>query len=161
MYEDLHEFMDRLLLEGQPFEIYLTLSTTTAGTFTLDSTAWDWNGDGTAETAPFSNKMLVITGMSYEATIGDTSVTLDYLTIDGVECTPLDWYEHQSVATEEIKWDGMVKEDADDFHWPSIADHFGVPLVCRQAISAKLSEVGGQGDSLTLRFRGYAIDRQY
>lgn len=157
--ETLPEYMNRLMLEGQPFEIYLDLTSTTARTFTLDSTNWDWNGDGSTESAPFTNKMLVITGLSYEADIS-TGSTFDYLTIDGIECTPLDLYNRTSNATEIVRWDGFQKGMQYNWKWPVLTDHFCVPLVCRQEIKCKLS-ARGQGDTITVRFRGFAIDRHY
>jgi hypothetical protein len=157
--ETLPEFMNRAMLEGQPFEIYLTLTSTTAGTFTLDSTSWDWNGDGTTESAPFAGKELIITGLSYEATIV-TGSTFDYITIDGIECTPLDLYNRTSNSTEVVRWDGFQKGMTYNWIWPVLTDHYCVPLVCRHSVSCKLSDFG-QGDSITVRFRGIAIDRHY
>jgi len=157
--ESLPEFMNKAMLEGQPFEIYLTLTSTTAGTFTLDSTNWDWNGDGNVETAPFTGKMLIITGIAYEATIS-TGSTFDYITIDGIECTPLDLYGRTSSSTEIVRWDGFQKGLTYNWKWPTLTDHFCVPLVARESISCKLSSWGAS-DSITVRFRGIAIDRHY
>jgi hypothetical protein len=157
----LSDFMQRMMFEGEPFEIYITLNTSTETSFTLDSTNWDWNGDGVAETTPFLNKMLLITGMSYEATIVDQdSCIFDYLTFDGIECTPINWDGRESAASEVNRWDGSEKTGT-DFMWPRLSDHFGVPfLVVRQKIAAKLS-THGVGGVIVLRFRGYVLDRRY
>ena len=158
----LSDFMQRMMFEGEPFEIYITLTTSSETSFTLDSTNWDWNGDGVAETTPFLNKMLLITGMSYEATIVDQAACeLGYITFDGIEVTPQNWYERESAASEVNRWDGSQKDDDPTYMWPRLSDHYGIPaLAVRQKISAKLN-THGTGGTIVLRFRGYALDRKY
>ena len=158
--DTMEDLMERCYREGQEFEIYITISaTTTRQTFTLDTSNWDWNGDGVAETTPFKDKMFIITGMKLEITY-NSSFTFQDVLFDGIEATPLDWYGYVAGGSIVLGWDG-VQKGATAFKFPKITDHFGVPIAARHSIAIKASTCGGS-DSALVRIRGFCLPkRQY
>lgn len=135
---------EKIITEGELFQ--LKISTTDNDTsvvhFTLDSSNYDINGDGTDETTPFKDKMLWITGFKL---IFDIGTVLDYFNIDdrAVVDGAKEGFQVE-VAETGFYADGRTKKAAvpaaTDKNNPTVKELYGVDaLTCRKRISLKAS----------------------
>jgi len=156
--ENFDEFVART---GEPFNITTTiLASHTMQYFTLgggDDTGdnYDWNGDGTDETEPFKDKMLMITGLElYAPTAGSASV--QFLNIDG-----------KNVLGSIIPGGGV-------FFWsgrswgvgdvgPSLLYGWGYPWLCRRRIGLAVATTDDVTDDSGIKISlwGFAVDRRF
>ena len=133
---------------GIPFMIDLDITADTVdNTFTLRSTNYDWNGDGAAETAPFKDYRLVITGIDFE--IGTITGTAS-LKVDN----KLIYSETASSAAISEHFDGTSKGSSAP-NYPKVSDIFGKNLDCYGNIT--VSKSAAPGATSTCRFYGYAV----
>ena len=140
--------VEQLLRVGKPFAISMTIAASiTDDSFVLASTDYDWNGDGTDETAPFASYSLVITAI--ELQIGSATGT-NRLVIDDVEV----YKTTVSGAATALYWDGSA-DTSNNLKNPNVTDIFGGPIFMRDSFTVKKS--GAPSGTATTVIRGVAV----
>lgn len=143
---------DELLKKiGVPFTISVTRAgSTVASYFTLDATDYDWNGDGSDETAPFADYTLIVQGMKITTA---SSASIVALTIDDKAIfTNLQGgtlvYNYAGTASPT----GLTRP-------VTLPDLFGAPLYLRYRIGVK-SDIGTLTGSHVVVINGIAVPRK-
>jgi len=138
---------------GRPFRISLaTTANTTDNEFILASTDYDWNGDGTDETAPFANYTLVITGIH----ITQASATGTFRTSVDARCIDVTTV---SSATIDVDISGQYNTVGEAMIAPNCKNVFGMNLMCRS--SFKFDKNGATGAAGTVVVTGYAVPQAF
>jgi len=136
---------EELFRIGSPFEIKVTVTAdTTDNSFVLSSSDYDWNGDGTDETTPFSDYSLYITGLNLST--GSLTGTVKVILDDHII-----YSETASAAAVTVAWDGTGSN-------PKLEDVFGDFLICRDEI--KVTKSAAPDAAGTLILRGVAVPKR-
>lgn len=146
--------MSKEMLEkiGLPFTVTITRAiSTTASYFTLDSTDYDWNGDGTDETTPFKDYTLIVRGMKITtaSSASVAAITIDDKTILGVLQGQALTFNYAGTASPT----GLTKP-------VTIPDLFGAPLYIRNRIGVRADVGSGLTGSHVILINGIAVPRR-
>jgi len=136
---------------AKPFTLTFTRAgSTTASYFTLDATDFDWNGDGTDETAPFADYTLIAQGMKITTASSASCVALTiddkiiFLNLQGGTLV----YNFAGNASPTGLTKGVM-----------LPDMFGAPLYIRRRIGVK-SDIGTLTGSHVVVINGIAVPRR-
>jgi hypothetical protein len=163
------EYLAFLKRMGEPFGIVTTFTASaTTQYFDLDSTDYDWNGDGTDDTDPFKDLALIVTGLRVVVAIA--SATLSDFIVDEKSILPPDIAAHASNLNNlDFSWRGFprvatVAAATTEINLPNeprLADIYGGPLIIRRRFGARSVLLSsGTGQTHAVQLYGFAVPRR-